>query len=123
MGFMDKILNKSSFLQTTVFLCLSKPLLILKNTPATPPNFFTTINCLSMSSQLNSSHWLKMPYFYILNVKMGFKEMIPLGTDDEGNVVGIEGFYLDDDELVFTNEKSLCYLWICRYTPEKTVRI
>ena len=54
---------------------------------------------------LNSSHWLKMPYFYILEREDGFKEMIPLGTDDEGNEFGIEGFYLEDNELVFTNER------------------
>ena len=35
----------------------------------------------------------------------GIKESIPIGIDDFGNTVGLEGFYLDDDELVFTNEK------------------
>ena len=35
----------------------------------------------------------------------GIKESIPIGIDDVGNTVGLEGFYLDDDELVFTNEK------------------
>ena len=35
----------------------------------------------------------------------GIKESIPIGIDDIGNTVGLEGFYLDDDELVFTNEK------------------
>ena len=35
----------------------------------------------------------------------GIKEGIPLGVDNQGNTIGIEGFYLDDDELIFTNEK------------------
>ena len=35
----------------------------------------------------------------------GINESIPIGIDDIGNTVGLEGFYLDDDELVFTNEK------------------
>lgn len=35
----------------------------------------------------------------------GIKESIPIGIDDQGNTVGIEGFLLDDNELVFTNEK------------------
>jgi len=35
----------------------------------------------------------------------GIKESIPIGIDDVGNTVGLEGFYLDDNELVFTNEK------------------
>jgi hypothetical protein len=35
----------------------------------------------------------------------GIKESIPIGIDDQGNTVGIEGFFLEDNELVFTNEK------------------
>lgn len=35
----------------------------------------------------------------------GIKESIRIGIDDVGNTVGLEGFYLDDNELVFTNEK------------------
>ena len=35
----------------------------------------------------------------------GIKESIPIGVDEQGNTVGIEGFVLEDDELVFTNEK------------------
>lgn len=35
----------------------------------------------------------------------GLKEAIPIGIDDNGNTVGIEGFYLEDDELIFSNEK------------------
>lgn len=35
----------------------------------------------------------------------GIKETISLGTDQEGNEIEVEGFFLDDDELQFTNEK------------------
>ena len=35
----------------------------------------------------------------------GIKEIIPIGIDENGNTVGIEGFFLEDNELVFTNEK------------------
>ncbi len=34
----------------------------------------------------------------------GIKEILPIGEDEDGNIVGIEGFYLEDDELIFTNE-------------------
>ncbi|MGB1080349.1 MAG: hypothetical protein ACPGYI_03235 [Flavobacteriaceae bacterium] len=39
------------------------------------------------------------------NATTGIKESIPIGIDDDGNTIGIEGFYLDDNELVFTNKK------------------
>ncbi|TAI49831.1 hypothetical protein EW142_04380 [Flagellimonas allohymeniacidonis] len=35
----------------------------------------------------------------------GLVETIPIGLDEEGNEIRIEGFYLDFDELNFTNEK------------------
>ena len=35
----------------------------------------------------------------------GIKETIPIGIDEVGNSIGLEGFYLDDNELIFTNEK------------------
>ena len=34
----------------------------------------------------------------------GIKEFIPIGEDEDGNPIGIEGFYLDDDELMFSND-------------------
>ena len=52
----------------------------------------------------------------------GFKEMIPLGTDEEGNVFGIEGFYLEDSELVFTNELPYVIYGYAGVPSEKTVR-
>jgi hypothetical protein len=44
-------------------------------------------------------------FLYPKKDDQGIKESIPIGIDDVGNAVGLEGFYLDDDELVFTNEK------------------
>lgn len=34
----------------------------------------------------------------------GIKEILPIGEDEDGNIIGIEGFYLEDDELIFNNE-------------------
>ena len=52
----------------------------------------------------------------------GFKEMIPLGTDEEGNVFSIEGFYLEDSELIFTNERPYVIYGYAGVPSEKTVR-
>jgi hypothetical protein len=52
----------------------------------------------------------------------GFKEMIPLGTDEVGNVIGVEGFYLEDSELVFTNERPYVIYGYAGVPSEKTVR-
>ena len=52
----------------------------------------------------------------------GIKEIIPFGTDSEGNVVGIEGFYLEDNELVFTNKQPYVIYGYAGVPPEKTVR-
>lgn len=35
----------------------------------------------------------------------GSRELVPIGTDSEGNIVALEGFLLEDDELSFTAEK------------------
>lgn len=35
----------------------------------------------------------------------GTKETIPIGLDNEGNEIRVEGFFLEDDQLNFTNEK------------------
>ena len=53
--------------------------------------------------------------------EFGFKEMIPLGTDEEGNVFGIEGFYLEDSELVFTNERPYVIYGYAGVPSEKRV--
>ncbi len=59
-------------------------------------------------------------FLYPERDKDGIKEILPLGIDDEGNVVGIEGFYLDDDELVFTNKKPYVIYGYAGIPPEKT---
>jgi len=59
-------------------------------------------------------------FLYPERDKDGIKEILPLGIDDEGNVVGIEGFYLDDDELVFTNEKPYVIYGYAGIPSEKT---
>ena len=59
-------------------------------------------------------------FLYPERDKDGIKEILPLGIDDEGNVVGIEGFYLDDDELEFTNEKPYVIYGYAGIPPEKT---
>ncbi len=35
----------------------------------------------------------------------GKKETVPIDLDNEGNEIRVEGFYLEDDQLTFTNEK------------------
>ena len=35
----------------------------------------------------------------------GSREVVPIGTDGQGNIVALEGFYLDPEELRFTAEK------------------
>ena len=52
----------------------------------------------------------------------GFKEIIPFGRDNEGNEYGIEGFYLEDDELIFSNERPYVIYGYAGVPPEKTVR-
>ena len=52
----------------------------------------------------------------------GIKEIIPLGIDDQDNIIGIEGFYLEDNELVFTNERPYVIYGYAGVPSEKTVR-
>jgi len=35
----------------------------------------------------------------------GSRELVPIGTDGDGNIVALEGFLLEEDELTFTAEK------------------
>ena len=51
----------------------------------------------------------------------GIKESIPIGIDEAGNSVGLEGFYLDDNELVFTNEKPYVVYGYMGVPSDKTV--
>ena len=58
-----------------------------------------------MSSSVELITLVKDAIFLYPKREDGFKEMIPLGTDEEGNAFGIEGFYLEDNELIFSNER------------------
>lgn len=44
-------------------------------------------------------------FLYPSILSNGSKESLPFGVDEEGNEIRIEGFVLEDDELIFTNEK------------------
>ena len=44
-------------------------------------------------------------FLYPEKYNQGIKETIPISIDESGNTASIEGFYLEDTELVFTNEK------------------
>lgn len=44
-------------------------------------------------------------FLYPGTLSDGFSETLLLGIDSEGNEIRIDGFYLDDDELTFTNTK------------------
>ncbi len=44
-------------------------------------------------------------FLYPKKLANGLKETINFGTDDSGNGVQVEGFFLEDDELEFTREK------------------
>ena len=48
---------------------------------------------------------VKDAIFWYPERESGFKEIIPLGTDYDGNEFCIEGFYLEDGVLVFTKER------------------
>ena len=53
----------------------------------------------------------------------GTIETISLGLDDEGEEILIEGFYLDDDELHFTNEKPYVIYGYAAVAPNKTLTV
>ena len=53
----------------------------------------------------------------------GIKETLSLGTDEEGNDIQIEGFFLEDDELQFTNEKPYVIYGYAAIPPQKTLNI
>ncbi len=44
-------------------------------------------------------------FLYPQTLDSGIKENLLLGLDEDGNEIRIEGFFLEDDELDFTNEK------------------
>jgi hypothetical protein len=51
----------------------------------------------------------------------GTTETLNLGVDGEGNPILIEGFFLDDDELNFTNEKPYVIYGYAAVPPDKTL--
>lgn len=44
-------------------------------------------------------------FLYPKTLANGTKEMIPIDLDGEGNEILVEGFYLDENQLIFTSEK------------------
>lgn len=53
----------------------------------------------------------------------GTSETLNLGTDGEGNDILIEGFFLDDNELTFTNEKPYVIYGYAAVPPQKTLNV
>jgi len=53
----------------------------------------------------------------------GTKETLLLGLDDEGNETRVEGFFLEDSELHFTNEKPYVIYGFVAIPPGKTLII
>lgn len=53
----------------------------------------------------------------------GMSETLLLGLDEEGNELRIEGFFLEDEELVFTNEKPYVIYGYAAVPENRTLRI
>ncbi|WP_405328802.1 hypothetical protein [Leeuwenhoekiella sp. LLG6367-2.1] len=53
----------------------------------------------------------------------GIKETLNLGTDENGQSVEIEGFFLEDDELQFTNQKPYVIYGYAGVASGKTLQI
>ncbi|PRP66180.1 right-handed parallel beta-helix repeat-containing protein [Nonlabens agnitus] len=53
----------------------------------------------------------------------GIEETLLLGTDDENNEIRISGFFLDDDQLNFTNEKPYVIYGFAAVPPDKTMTV
>jgi hypothetical protein len=53
----------------------------------------------------------------------GIYETLNLGMDENGDDILIEGFYLDDDELTFTNEKPYVIYGYAAVPPGKTLTV
>ncbi len=51
----------------------------------------------------------------------GIKESLIIGVDGQGNNLGLNGFFLDDDELIFTNEKPYVVYGYMGVPSSKTV--
>lgn len=53
----------------------------------------------------------------------GTKETLSLGLDEAGNEIRIEGFFLEDNELHFTNEKPYVIFGFAAIPPGKTLTV
>ncbi|QNJ99193.1 hypothetical protein [Constantimarinum furrinae] len=53
----------------------------------------------------------------------GTVETLSLGTNSEGEEILIEGFFLEDDELTFTNEKPYVIYGFAAVAPNKTLTV
>ncbi len=53
----------------------------------------------------------------------GTSETLLLGLDDNGEEIRIEGFYLEDNELIFTNEKPYVIYGYAAVKPGKTLTV
>lgn len=53
----------------------------------------------------------------------GVVETLLLGEDEDGNEIRVEGFFLEDDELTFTNEKPYVIFGFAAIPPDKTLQI
>jgi len=62
-------------------------------------------------------------FLYPEQYKDGTIETISLGIDEEGEDILIEGFYLEDDELHFTNEKPYVIYGYAAVAPNKTLTV
>ena len=101
------------FIETTVNI---------KDYAANAPEFLYNDQLLVDEQTVELITLVKDAIFLYPKREDGFKEMIPLGTDEEGNAFGIEGFYLEDNELVFTNERPYVIYGYAGVPSEKTVR-
>ena len=111
-----KILANDSmyvFIETTVDI---------KDYAANAPEFLYNDQLLVDEQSVELITLVKDAIFLYPERENGFKEMIPLGTDEEGTAFGIEGFYLEDNELVFTNERPYVIYGYAGVPSEKTVR-
>lgn len=62
-------------------------------------------------------------FLYPRTLADGMKENLLLGLDNEGNEIRIEGFFLEDDELVFTNEKPYVIYGYAAVPSNRTLSI
>ncbi len=62
-------------------------------------------------------------FLYPRTLADGEKETIPIDIDHEGNEIRVEGFYLDDSQLDFTNEKPYVIYGYAAVPQDKTLSI